>query len=162
MSKRLPVDFKQHHLSKHVRGTLHTALQKLLMSHASHWILEELKNAPMCICDFINSKKFKYKKGDHTFKLPTTPGVYVMYFKKTGKVFYVGQAGNLKRRVGFHFAESTTAQKTSPLKKKLKREGYTAATHSILQFKWVEVFFGRIEIEDILTKNFKLLKKSAG
>lgn len=117
------------------------------------WFLQELAKAPFCHVEPTGKGKgkWRYMCSDGSFRLPTHPGIYVVYPKEADEPVYAGEGGNLRQRVEYHFSESESAKKFSTLKKKLRKKGFSAdaPTYELVRFKHVAVPFGRKELEEL-------------
>lgn len=128
------------------------------------WFLNELAVAPFCHVEPSGKAKGKwtYFRDGHPFRLSNEPGIYVVYPKNESNPVYVGEGGNLRQRVEYHFSESASAKQSSTLKKTLRKKGYAEhiSTHELVRFKHVIVPFGRKEIEEFLHAKYKINTKS--
>lgn len=131
--------------------------------NAFAWFLNELADAPFCHVESTGRAKGKwvYVRDGCPFRLSTEPGIYVVYPKNELNPVYVGEGGNLRQRVEYHFSESESAKKSSTLKKALRKKGYSShvATHELVRFKHVIVPFGRKEIEEFLHAKYEINTK---
>ena len=106
--------------------------------------------------------RYEYKTSPETrVSLPTEAGVYVFYSARNDKPVYVGQAGNLKERLGHHCRVSGT----SVFKRRWIRHWIGAQAteqqvvrhiHSHTYIKYVVLPLGRCEIEADLLGIWKL------
>ena len=118
------------------------------------WFKDQLSKAPHCSVRVATAgrRKFEFFRNGGVFRLPPNAGIYVVYAlsdQDCEPPIYAGESSNLRQRVEYHFSESATAKKNSTLKKTLKKNGLSAdkPTHELIRFKYVEVPFGRKEIE---------------
>jgi len=102
--------------------------------------------------DEAQNRYHYYDEKGQEHSLPTDAGVYVFYSNKTHRPVYVGQAGDLKSRLGHHCRVSGT----SVFKRRWVRHWIGAQAteeevvryiHSRTYFKYVVLPFGRCEIE---------------
>ena len=139
---------------------LHTIKQEAL-----DWIYSYFRGNNKVFC-FREGKSIKYMSGQDKIEIPKSPGIYAIYSRVHFPVegpepVYIGEAGNLKRRINYHFSESTSAKREGTLKKTLKRLGFdmNEPTRDLVYFKYVEVPFGRKEIETLLHEEFNINTK---
>lgn len=135
------------------------------------------------LINFLNSvqenllqvaEKIKFEKSSkwRDEKIPNYPGVYAL-FEKDGKLVYIGESGNLRKRmneinrtVNHSFRKQTGHSKFNGIKSS-KKYDIEIETKLDLYFaeelfvSYIEVCFGRLEIEEfIITNNQKSLTNS--
>jgi hypothetical protein len=89
-------------------------------------------------------------------KIPKSAGVYLAYYKKQRFPIYIGETGDLQR-LRYHVSDNESSQNESTLKRKFKRKFPGQKINSEFfqkhcTFKFVEIPFGRIEVESHLKK----------
>ena len=136
-----------------------------IKNEALEWICSYLRDTRKCFV-FKDGKFIKYMIGQTKVEIPKSPGVYAIYSRVHFPIsdpipVYVGEAGNLKRRIDYHFSESATAKREGTLKKTLKRLGFDMKepTRDLVYLKYIEVPFGRKEIETLLHEEYNINTK---
>lgn len=95
-------------------------------------------------------------------KIPTKPGVYMLYEKGKDRPFHVGESKNLQQRI--YQNQLRGQMKQSPLKRKVCKKTSLTGTalrdyifeHFLIQF--MPLPLGRIEVEDYLKAEFGIVE----
>jgi hypothetical protein len=108
--------------------------------------------------------KFEKNKQWRENKIPNSPGVYAL-FEKDNRILYIGESGNLRERmneinrtvnhsfrkqIGYLRFNGTKSSKKYDLDVETKLDKYFAEE---LYVAFIEVYFGRLEIEEFLISN---------
>lgn len=116
--------------------------------------------------NLLRAERIKFEKSIdwRRNKIPDSPGIYAL-FEKNNKLLYIGESGNLRARMGeiHRTVNHTFRQQIGHLRyngiKSSKK--YNAEIESKLDkffeeelyVAFIEVFFGRLEIEEFLISN---------
>ena len=124
------------------------------------WVLEEIEAQPF----FLAVKKdnrhawVDYESRENV-GLPSQAGIYLVYHMDHPNPVYIGMAGNLSRRLTYHFSNNRSSDSNSTLKKNMRRDGYWSGESPLelsFRFKVVVVPFGRVELEKYLHELFSV------
>ena len=125
--------------------------------HSFAQVRDALERGPPILASWDQARnRYSYStiRGDRV-TIPTSAGIYVFFSAKTDKAVYVGQAENLRRRLGQHCRVSGT----SVFKKRWVRAWIGAQAtekdvvrfiHSHMYLKYMVLPFGRCEMESDL------------
>lgn len=100
-------------------------------------------------------------QGETTIKLPTNPGIYLVYRTNDESPFYCGETGNLKARLEYHFSNRKDAIEDSTLKKCFDdpNDRTMIAMADMLYLKIIEVPFCRWDVEKFFHKKYNINTK---
>lgn len=116
--------------------------------------------------NLLRAEKIKFEKCKEwrQNKIPSSPGVYAL-FEKNNKLMYIGESGNLRDRmneinrtvnhsfrkqIGFLRFNGVKSSKKFDLSVEEKLDKFFAEE---LYVAFIEVYFGRLEIEEFLISN---------
>ena len=126
-------------------------------------VLKHLEDAaPISVEIVTGRKKYRFHTLDgREAPIPAIAGVYVLYSKKTGKPVYVGESDNLQRRLKNHCSLSgASVFKTRWVRHWIGDDSTKVVVmtfvHRNVFFRFVQVPFGRAEIEDDLRTHWKI------
>ena len=127
-------------------------------------ILEKLLDETELITisqDTSKKKSLVFWKNNRVIDLPVTPGIYFVYRKQEQLPFYCGEAGNLKKRLQYHFSDSDSAIQYSTLKKYFDdiNERTLRVMSDMLSIKIIEVPFCRWDAEEFFHKKYSINTK---
>ena len=124
--------------------------------------------------NLLSAKRIKFEKSAEWREqnIPNYPGVYAL-FEKDNNLVYIGESGNLRKRmdeinrtVNHSFRKQTGFSKFNGIKSSKKYDSEIETKLDLyfaeeLYVAYIEVCFGRLEIEEfIITNNQKLLTNS--
>jgi hypothetical protein len=99
--------------------------------------------------------RWKVSATGKPLKLPKTAGLYLLSPPSPKKrPIYIGEAGNLSRRLHFHFSKSKSSNFQSTFNKSCRRKGFMC--NSGFRMRFIEIPFGRKDMEVYLKKKFKV------
>lgn len=118
--------------------------------------------------DLFNSEKHKFKKDRNwrNCQIPDTPGVYALY-ENQNSLLYIGETGNLRERmdeinrtVNHSFRRQLGHSRFGGVKSKNKFDDHIEEQLNRffiekLYVSFIEVNFGRLEIETFIITNFQ-------
>ena len=106
----------------------------------------------------LKKKSLVFWKNKRIIDLPVTPGIYFVYRKQEQLPFYCGEAGNLKKRLQYHFSDSDSAIQYSTLKKYFDdiNERTLRVMSDMLSIKIIEVPFCRWNAEEFFHKKYSI------
>ena len=124
-------------------------------------ILEKLLDETELITisqDTSKRNSLVFWKNDRVIDLPVTPGIYFVYRKQEQLPFYCGEAGNLKKRLQYHFSNSDSAIQYSTLKKYFNdiNDRTLQVMSDMLSIKIIEVPFCRWDAEEFFHKKYSI------
>lgn|GEM_PF-6989934 len=126
-------------------------------------VLDALDQSPpiYIVWEKATNRYFYKEKNDNPVSVPSKSGIYIFYSLRYQAPVYVGQALNIKRRLGDHCRVSGT----SIFKKRWVRhwigeasseEDVVSFIHSHMYLKYLLLNFGRCEIESDLVNAWGL------
>ena len=128
------------------------------------WVKDRLRHLRV-VTVLLENNKLVYSYDGMRIMLPSTSGIYAFYSKTdwmySEKPLYIGEANNLHQRIKYHYSESPSAKRDGTLKKTLKKVfSYSdKATRDLVVFKYIEIPFGRKEIETLLHEEYQINTK---
>ncbi len=140
---------------------MHLSLQQIKLD-ATAWIDSLLPTLPFLVAIKDGGRRgWQDASTKKLVTLPEAPGIYIVYPLTNDVPVYIGEASNLRRRLTYHFAESLSSNRASTLKKNLRRDGTydDGPIAQICRLRYVEVPFGRTEIEEYLHTKFRVNTK---
>lgn len=129
------------------------------------WVKDRLRHLRV-VTVLLEDNRLVYSYDGMRIKLPSTSGIYAFYSKTdwmySEKPLYIGEANNLRQRIKYHYSESPSAKREGTLKKALKKifsPSVERATRDLVVFKYIEIPFGRKEIETLLHEEYQINTK---
>ncbi len=133
---------------------------ELAKARAIEWAKKHIEELPFLIATGNRGiKRWVTEIGRKQVIVPESPGIYLVYARDSLIPVYAGQSKNLRQRLDYHFMDNASSNRSSTLKKNLRRSGKwneQSPVRELCRVRYFVVPFGRVEIEEKLQAVFEI------